>query len=329
MIEYYFLSDLVKSHVSFPLSSYEELLIELNFSDIDQWINTWNLRGGSNLAASSWPQGTKKDWLWGLGLPFLTDIERYLQINEERIIFGISGLPGCGKTSLGKWIESAALELNWAVKVISLDDFYLPSKELDEAMAGNPWRVPRGLPGSHSIQLLKDTIQTWKTTGLLKSPHFDKALRNGKGDRSGWSVGNPEILIIEGWFLGCQLTNNITNSMDDLLVDIKPITSIEKDYQFVVQRELKKYQPIWDEFERIWHLKAIDFLATKNWKTQQESNLQRERGASLQGEDLDLFHRMVQTSIPLESIQSVKSDVIVKLNESRQIKWVGLSNQEK
>ena len=315
-------------HMSFPISCYKKLLAELNCADYHQWLKTWELRGGIGLASSSLPVGTQNDWLWGLGFPFLSDIERYMKMPNKRILFGISGLPGCGKTSLGKWIEAASSQLNWSVKVISLDDFYLPSKELDEAMAGNPWRVPRALPGSHSIQLLQETIEIWKSTGNLKSPTFDKALRDGRGDRSGWIYSKPDILVIEGWFLGCKLSTVKVKSIDNYLICGKPISSIEKDYQVIVQRELKKYQPIWEEFERIWHIKAIDFISTKHWKSQQESNLQKDRGASIKGKDLDLFHRMIQTAMPIENLQSVKSDVIVKLNTSREIRWVGLSKDE-
>ena len=315
--------DQIDPKIAFPISSYLELLDELNWPDHNQWFKTWDIRGGVDLAFSAWPIGTKSDWIWGLGFPILSDIERYFQSHDQRILFGISGLPGCGKTSLGKWIEAAASELNWSVEVISLDDFYLPSKELDKAMHGNPWRVPRALPGSHSIQLLEESIETWKSTGNLKAPRFDKTLRNGLGDRSGWSSSKPDVLVIEGWLLGCQLANNIGNLMNNLLSDNQYITKSEMDYQLILQGELKRYQPIWEKFERIWHIKAIDFKSTEKWKTQQEFNLERERGVSIKGEALDRFNRMIQTAIPIDSLQSVKSDVVVKLNTSREIMWVG------
>ena len=93
----------------------------------------------------------------------------------------------------------------------------------------------------------------------------------------------------------------------------------------VVQSALKKYQPIWEEFERVWHIKAIDFLSFRQWKTQQEMNLQRERGASIKGESLEKFIRMIETAIPQKDLQSIRSDVLVQLNTFRQIKWVGKS----
>ncbi len=313
-------------HILFPINSYDQLLNTLNYPNHNKWLNSWNLRGGIKLADYAWPDGTKTDWFWGLGLPLLSDIERCLKVKDQKTLFGITGLPGCGKTSLGKWLEAAANELNWPIKVISLDDFYLPSRELDKAMAGNPWNVPRALPGSHSIQLLKETIQTWRSSGNLRSPHFDKALRKGLGDRSGWSFSKPKVLVIEGWFLGCELAKDLTSSKDNLSIGSEPITSIEQNYRVIVQKELKNYQPIWHEFDRVWHIKAINFSSTRKWKRQQEENLQKERGASIKGMALDHFNRMIETAIPVKNLQTIKSDVVIKLSSNREILWVGLSN---
>ena len=137
----------------FPKSDFEGLLADFGWTSIDLWVQHWLKRSGINLASTSWPSSTKHDWIWGLGISFLSDLERFLVVKDSKKLFGISGLPGCGKTSLGRWLEAAALDLDWPVSVISLDDFYLPSTEMDKAMAGNPWNVPRAIPGSHSIHV--------------------------------------------------------------------------------------------------------------------------------------------------------------------------------
>ena len=41
---------------------------------------------------------------------------------------------------------------------ISIDDFYYDAFNLDRSMSGNPWGAPRGLPGSHDLALLSETI---------------------------------------------------------------------------------------------------------------------------------------------------------------------------
>ncbi len=79
---------------------------------------------------------------------------------------------------------------------------------MDIAMSGNPWNAPRGYPGSHSIELLKRSLEDFLKNGVIKSPTFDKSLREGKGDRSGWSECRCKVLILEGWFVGCEQCAN-------------------------------------------------------------------------------------------------------------------------
>jgi len=67
-----------------------------------------------------------------------------------------------------------------------------------------PWNVSRGFPGSHSVKLMHDKLLDWKNNGELNVPVFDKSLRNGLGDRSHWRSDNPDLLILEGWFLGTE-----------------------------------------------------------------------------------------------------------------------------
>ena len=76
------------------------MLSELGWSNPDQWLNYWNQNNGTKLAFSSWPENIKRDWIWGVGLPLLSDIKRCITSEEPYTVIGISGLPGCGKTSL-------------------------------------------------------------------------------------------------------------------------------------------------------------------------------------------------------------------------------------
>lgn len=316
-------TNFVEAELNFPLKEFEKLLVELGWEDLSGWLQHWQEFGCIDLAPSFWPTDAKPDWLWGLGLPFLTDIERYLGDSNKKVLFGLSGLPGCGKTSFGRWLEAAADELGWRLTVISMDDFYLPASQLDEAMVGNPWNVPRALPGSHAIDMLQTKIDSWLQTGELLSPKFDKALRNGLGDRSGWRRSKPQVLIIEGWFLGCNISHQ---SLQDIVSNEQlnyPLTPFEASYREFIQKLLNNYQPIWKRFERIWHLKASDFNYTCCWKTQQERERQFKRGESLKGKALDSFIRMIQTSIPQNSLQSIDSDVVVELDKMRKIIWVG------
>ena len=307
--------------ICFPLDSFELLLNDLGWES-KAWLDYWIDKKALNLATSYWHPDSKLDWLWGLGLPLLSEVERFLTKEDKSIVIGISALPGSGKSTIGKWIQEAAKELNWALSVISLDDFYLPGLELDNAMKGNPWNVPRGLPGSHSIELMTEIIENWKSTGCLIAPVFDKALRNGLGDRSGWQKSQSKILILEGWFLGCATSSNIENRISYDLLE-SPLTSSEIEYRLKVQEKLNEYRNIWSLIDRIWHIKPIEFSSTFSWKKEQENQMYKDRGSALRGEKLSSFIRMIQAAIPQESLMNIKSDALIKINKSRNIIWVG------
>ena len=52
-------------------------------------------------------------------------------------------------------------------------------------------------------------------------------------------------------------------------------------------------------------------------------NMQRERGASLQGQSLNSFIRMIQNAIPQNELQSIEAQYVAIFNQLRQILWVG------
>ncbi len=83
-----------------------------------------------------------------------------------------------------------------------------------------------------------------------------------------------------------------------------------------------KYLPIWNLFDRIWHLKALDFNSTCIWKTEQEQEYEITRGSCLKDCQLEAFLRMIQVSIPQEDYNYINANVILGLNESRQITYI-------
>ena len=313
----------INREIAFPKDYFELLINELGY-ELFEWIDYWINQNGDNIGSSYWSPGTKKDWIWGLGLPFLTEIKRSLSLDKEYILLGLSALPGCGKSRLGRWLESASSEMGLPVNVISLDDFYLPGDQLETAMSGNPWNVPRALPGSHSLEMMEESLEQWIATGILKAPTFDKSLRNGHGDRSGWRIVKPKVLVIEGWFLGCQPAIN-SKTINDLAIEkLTPaLTKREISYREKVQKKLTRYVKIWNKIDRLWHIKPSDFNATCQWKIDQEHEMFKQKGSSLKGESLRSFVRMIQAAIPQQSLLNINSDVLIEIDKSRKILWAG------
>ena len=304
-----------------PVPGLPALIEALTGTTLTRWQQQWLDRRAQALAADQWAPGTESDWLWCLGLPLLSQAEQAIHASD-RLLIGLNALPGCGKTTFGNWLQAAATELGDSIQVISIDDFYLPAEQMDLAMAGNPWGVPRALPGSHDIHLMADCLSRWKQGETVLMPRFDKALRGGRGDRFGSSNCDADVLLVEGWFLGCsplQTNQDLSGGSDHLSA---PLTAAELSFRRRVQTELSRYQPIWDQFDTLWQLAATDFNAPERWKRQQEMTQQKERGPGLSESAVTAFIRMIQTAIPATSYALDQASVVIDLDPERRFRRI-------
>jgi D-glycerate 3-kinase len=311
-------------NIEFPLDDFEELISQIGWSSLDEWFMFWNLKKEMLSINNFWDDNVKDDWIWGLALPLLSQAYKFNKKSPERKIIGISALPGTGKTTLGKWLESISLKLKFKLSVISIDDFYLPSEEMEFAIKNNPWNVSRGFPGSHSIDLMKEKLLKWKTDGQLNVPVFDKSLRKGLGDRAHWREESPDLLIIEGWFLGVK---PLSIDLDNSEKISPPLSVFESSYRNKIQNNLDQYLDVWNMIDQIWHLKPLKFEYLNEWKSNQEKSMQFKSGSSLKDDNLSNFLRMLNVSIPHKSFDDINSDVLLMINQERKLIRVGLNQQ--
>ncbi len=311
-------------NIEFPLDDFEELIFQIGWSSLDEWFMFWNLKKEMLSINNFWDDNVKDDWIWGLALPLLSQAYKLNKKSPERKIIGISALPGTGKTTLGKWLECISLKLKFKLSVISIDDFYLPSEEMEFAIKNNPWNVSRGFPGSHSIDLMKEKLLKWKTDGQLNVPVFDKSLRKGLGDRAHWREESPDLLIIEGWFLGVK---PLSIDLDNSEKISPPLSVFESSYRNTIQNNLDQYLDVWNMIDHIWHLKPLKFEYLNEWKSNQEKSMQFKSGSSLKDDNLSNFLRMLNVSIPHKSFDDINSDVLLMINQERKLIRVGLNQQ--
>ena len=311
-----------KSNIEFPLDKFEKLIIQIGWETLDEWFKFWDLKKDALLIKNFWNNDVREDWIWGLALPLLSQAYKFNSNFPERKLIGISALPGTGKTTLGKWLESQSLKFNFKISVISIDDFYLPSNEMDLAIKDNPWNVPRGFPGSHSVDLIKEKLLKWKVDGKLKVPVFDKSLRNGLGDRAYWRQDEPDVLIIEGWFLGVNPSSNDLNNPE---IISPPLSPYESSYRDKIQSNLIDYLDIWNLIDQIWQLKPLKFEYMNLWKSNQEKKMFLKRGSALKDKKLSDFLRMLNVSIPHRSFEEINSDVLLLIDQERKLINVGLN----
>ncbi|AGO13459.1 AaceriACL123Cp [[Ashbya] aceris (nom. inval.)] len=120
----------------------------------------------------------------------------------------VSGPQGSGKTFNAARLLAHVAQRHRAVG-LSIDDFYLPADEQAAvAAAGNPLLAGRGLPGTHDVRLLRDTLARLRAgEGEVELPQYDKAAHGGRGDRCSARVRvrlPVDVVILEGWFLGFE-----------------------------------------------------------------------------------------------------------------------------
>jgi len=309
--------------IKFPINNYEKLINDISGLKLDEWINFWRKeREILSYVSEYYRENYRDDWLWGIILPILSDIYTLKKSKNKRIVIGLSALPGTGKTTLGLLIERLSLKMNIKTSVVSMDDFYLPFKEMNMAIKDNPWNVSRGFPGSHSISLIEERILEWKNTGRFNYPVFDKSLRNGLGDRSCWKIDFPEILILEGWFLG---VNQISSQMISSEKVKPPLHTKEIEYRSKIQKNLNEYLKIWQLIEKIWQISPKNFSYMDQWKYNQENEMLRIKGNALVDNQLTNFLRMLNCSIPQKSFNEINSKYMILLNKNRELISVSLN----
>ncbi len=308
--------------INFPIDKFEELIIDIGWESLDDWIYFWNDKKNILSIDQFWKNKVNDDWIWGLALPLLSQAYKFQNNFSDRKIIGLSALPGTGKTTLGKWLEAISLKFDFKIAVISIDDFYLPSDEMKLAIKNNPWNVSRGYPGSHSVELMYEKLSSWKTNGELNVPVFDKSLRNGLGDRSHWRSDNPDLLILEGWFLGIKPS---LNNINDKSINSSKLSSDESSYRVNIQNNLKEYLDVWNLIENIWHLKPLKFEYMNLWKSNQEKEMLLQKGNALQNEKLSNFLRMLNVSIPHKSFDEINSYALLLIDQDRNLVKVGMN----
>jgi D-glycerate 3-kinase len=308
--------------INFPLDKFEKLIIDIGWESLDHWFNFWDNQKNILSIDQYWNKKVNDDWIWGLALPLLSQAYKFQSNSPDRKIIGISALPGTGKTTLGKWLEAISLKFNFKISVISIDDFYLPSDEMRLAIENNPWNVSRGFPGSHSVQLMYEKLLNWKVNGELNVPVFDKSLRNGLGDRSHWRIDNPDLLIIEGWFLGIEPFSNDVNNQK---INSAMLSPHESFYRSKIQNNLIKYLDVWCLIDKIWHFKPLKFEYMNFWKINQEKEMFLQKGKALQDEQLSNFLRMLNVSIPHESFELINSYALLLIDQERNLVEAGLN----
>jgi len=197
---------------------------------------------------------------------------------ESPPLAGFSGCQGSGKSTLVALMAMVMREVyGVSTVVLSLDDFYL-TKGTRAALAKSihPLFATRGVPGTHDLALLKETISALRhpgAGGAVAVPTFDKAL-DDRTEMVHWrQVSAPvQLILLEGWCVG--LSPQDESELEE------PINSMEaeQDPSLVWRREVNRqlateYADVFGNLDALLLLQAPSFHAVSEWRWQQEQRL--------------------------------------------------------
>ena len=193
-------------------------------------------------------------------------------------IVGFSGCQGSGKSTLVALMAKVMREVyGVSTVVLSLDDFYF-TKAARAALVESihPLFATRGVPGTHDLALLNETISALRQPGAggaVPVPAFDKAL-DDRTEMVHWrQVSAPvQLIFLEGWCVGLS-----PQSESELEAPINPMEA-EQDASLVWRSEVNRqlatgYAGVFGNLNALLLLQAPSFDAVFEWRWQQEQRL--------------------------------------------------------
>jgi len=197
---------------------------------------------------------------------------------QRATLAGINGSQGSGKTTLCAYL-CALLQAEHGLRAIalSLDDFYLTRAARRElATSVHPLLATRGVPGTHDMALLNDTLDALLTPcggAAVSVPRFDKA-RDDRRPPADWDriEGGLDMVLLEGWCLGArpQTTAQL----------LRPVNALESNEdpdafwrEYVNNSLRREFLPLYKRIDRWVMLQAPSFDCVYRWRLEQEQKL--------------------------------------------------------
>jgi len=195
------------------------------------------------------------------------------------LVYGISGLQGCGKSTLARQMAELASVSDISVAVLSIDDFYLGhDQRITLAHDIHPLLATRGPPGTHDITLACSTLDGLSDGRPTALPRFDKRIDDLLPATSWPTPNHVDLVILEGWFL-CVPAQGV----DELVV---PINELERNddtdgrWRRHCNDALRdRYPALWQRIDRLLLLQAPRLEIVPEWRWQQEQALHADNPA--------------------------------------------------
>ena len=222
---------------------------------------------------------TARKWF----IPVARAIAKHQRGAGRPILIGVNGSQGSGKTTLTDFL-CCCLEADFGLASarLSLDDVYLTRADREDlGTRVHPLLSTRGVPGTHDITLLLDTLQALLDPAVAvgtRLPVFDKSL-DDRRPSSDWAevTAAPSVILLEGWCLGAMPQSPA------LLAN--PINALEREEDaqgvwrsYVNDCLTRQFPPVYALVDRWLMLQAPSFDCVFRWRQEQEKKLALSRG---------------------------------------------------
>lgn len=211
-------------------------------------------------------------------------------------LIGLNGAQGSGKSTMAAQAEEMLAEQGLRLAVLSLDDFYLTRTERqDLARRVHPLCATRGVPGTHDVTLIRQTIGALANAGAKEVTHlpaFDK-LVDDRLPREQWGRfrGRPDAMLLEGWCAGLRSEDlpPWTGAINSLECECDPNGIWAAWSREALKRD---YDDLWQSFALLASIEVPDLDTVISSRLRQERELAEK--TDLMGMDREAVTRFVQ-----------------------------------
>jgi len=209
-------------------------------------------------------------------VPLAEWVAQHHDAASRTLLIGVNGSQGSGKSTLAALLTQL-LAKNFGLKTIalSIDDFYLTREaRLSLANQIHPLFETRGVPGTHDVSLMCETLQQLtRENSEVSIPRFDKS-RDDRYPEGEWGkVSSPfDVVIVEGWCLGT--TAQTDEALRKPVNDLEALEDPDGSWRRYVNQQIGgRYQDLYQLLDLWIMLQAPSFECVYQWRLEQETKL--------------------------------------------------------
>lgn len=227
--------------------------------------------------------------------PLAERIARLHRRAGRRVVTGVCGAQGTGKSTLCAFLAQLLEHQGLRVAVLSLDDLYLTREARAQLAAKvHPLFATRGPPGTHEVELGEQVLDALARPGLVRLPRFDKAA-DTRAPPDHWpQVRAPvDVVLFEGWCLGAR-----PQPPSALKTPVNALER-EEDSDGVWRRAVNEalagpYAHLFARLDALVLIAAPAFEQVFAWRALQEHRLKAVRGDGAHTLSDDALHRFIR-----------------------------------